>query len=67
MAGLLRVKQAAELLGVSPRALRRAIQGGQVKAVRLGWLRVPRSEVERLLGGSLATLVGRPGKEAEAE
>jgi putative resolvase len=47
----LRIGKAAEELGLHPITNRRWIKGGKIQAVRVGIeARVPRSEIERLLG-----------------
>lgn len=53
---LYRVKEVALLLNVSQETVRRMIRKGQIKAVRLptGTIRIPESEVIRLLGGEKA-------------
>lgn len=48
---LLRPKEAAKALGVSPKTLRRYWKKGTIKAIRLpsGRLRYPKGEIERIL------------------
>lgn len=51
--GLLSIPEAARLLRVDPKTLRKAAGRGQVKTVRLsGALRIPAAEVERLLAAA---------------
>jgi len=50
----LSVKEAAQLLGVHPNTLYRAVWRGELKAVKIGTrVIVPKGELERLLGYSL--------------
>jgi excisionase family DNA binding protein len=51
------VAEAAELFGVSTWTINRAIKRGELNALRFGRVtRIPRIEVERLLGAEDATL-----------
>lgn len=53
------VQEAAEIFGISPITVYRLVRRGELKAVRFGRrVRIPRSEVERLLGMNAPT---RPG------
>src|SRR5260221_12700132 len=60
---LLRVSAAAHELGLHPITVRRWIKAGRIQAVPMGReVRVPRTEVERLVGkidGRLLVLYGR--------
>ncbi len=51
-------KEACEILGISLQSLRRAIEKGTIKTVRLGarYLRIPASEIERLAQGESVLL-----------
>ena len=51
-------KEAFEILGISLQSLRRAIEKGTIKTVRLGarYLRIPASEIERLAQGESVLL-----------
>jgi excisionase family DNA binding protein len=51
---LLTVNEASEALRVGPRTLRRRLEDGSVRGVRIGpAVRVPESEVRRILSSSL--------------
>lgn len=53
------VQEVAAIFGISPITVYRLVQRGELKAVRFGRrVRIPRSEVERLLGMNAHT---RPG------
>jgi putative resolvase len=60
---LLRVSRAAHELGLHPVTVRKWIKAGKIQAIRVGnEARVPRSEIERLVGktdGRLLVLYGR--------
>lgn len=59
LAPTLKVQELADLLRVHPETVRRRIRKGEIYAIEIGDLqRIPRQEVERLLGGlpSLTTL-----------
>ena len=60
---LLRVSKAAHELGLHPLTVRKWIKAGKIQAIRIGnEARVPRSEIERLVGkidGRLLVLYGR--------
>jgi putative resolvase len=60
---LLRVSRAAHELGLHPFTVRKWIKAGKIQAIRVGnEARVPRSEIERLVGksdGRLLVLYGR--------
>src|SRR5215472_16875054 len=60
---LLRVSRAAHELGLHPLTVRKWIKAGKIQAIRVGnEARVPRSEIERLVGktdGRLIVLYGR--------
>lgn len=51
-------KEACEILGISLQSLRRAIEKGSIKTVRLGerYLRIPALEIERLAQGESVLL-----------
>lgn len=51
------VKEASELLNVSIKSVRRAIDAGKIKTVRLGrFLRIPAAEILKLAKGEVALL-----------
>ena len=59
VATLVTPAKAAEALGMSVSSIYRAVRNGEIRAVRLtdkkrGALRIPTSELQRLLDGSLA-------------
>jgi putative resolvase len=60
---LLRVSRAAHELGLHPLTVRKWIKAGKIQAIRVGnEARIPRSEIERLVGktdGRLLVLYGR--------
>src|SRR2546423_10295071 len=60
---LLRVGAAAHELGLHPMTVRRWIKAGRIQVVQVGrGMRVPRSEIERIVGsidGRLLVLYGR--------
>src|ERR1051326_431737 len=60
---LLRVSKASHELGLHPLTVRKWIKAGKIHAIRVGnEARVPRSEIERLVGktdGRLLVLYGR--------
>ncbi len=71
---LLRVGAAAHELGLHPMTVRRWIKAGRIQVVQVGReMRVPRSEIERIVGsmvGRLVVLYGRvsgPGQKDDLE
>src|SRR5260370_3147399 len=71
---LLRVGAAAHELGLHPMTVRRWIKAGRIQVVQVGReVRVPRSEIERIVGsidGRLVVLYGRvsgQGQKADLE
>src|SRR5205085_6168883 len=60
---MLRVGTAAHELGLHPMTVRRWIKAGRIQVVRVGReMRIPRSEIERIVGtldGRLLVLYGR--------
>lgn len=60
-----RVAEAARLLGVSERTVRRLVASGQLRAVTVGGIvLVPRAELDRLLEGDPASQAGPIPREA---
>ena len=68
---LLRVSRAAHELGLHPLTVRKWIKAGKITAIRVGnEARIPRSEIERLVGktdGGLLVLYGRVSGHGQKE
>ena len=68
---LLRVSRAAHELGLHPLTVRKWIKAGKITAIRVGnEARIPRSEIERLVGktdGRLLVLYGRVSGHGQKE
>ncbi len=68
---LLRVSRAAHELGLHPFTVRKWIKAGKIQAIRVGnEARIPRSEIERLVGkidGRLVVLYGRVSEHGQKD
>ena len=68
---LLRVSRAAHELGLHPLTVRKWIKAGKIAAIRVGnEARIPRSEIERLVGkpdGRFLVLYGRVSGHGQKE